>query len=54
MLVSLKEILKIAEARKIIAQGENLVTYNPVDADKWEEAYKEFSTEVIHKGGAKA
>ena len=41
-LMSSGAIKDIAEARKIIAQGENLVTYNPVDADKWEEAYKEF------------
>lgn len=35
-------IKDIAEARKIIAKGENLKVYNPVDADKWEEAYKDF------------
>ncbi len=36
------DIKDIAEARKIIAKGENLKVYNPVDADKWEEAYKIF------------
>ncbi len=36
------DIKDIAEARKIIAKGENLKVYNPVDANKWEEAYKEF------------
>ncbi len=36
------DIKDIAEARKIIAKGENLKTYEPVDADKWEEAYNEF------------
>lgn len=35
-------IKDIAEARKIIGNGENLKVYQPVDADKWEEAYKEF------------
>ena len=41
-LMSIGDIKDIAEARKIIAKGENLKTYNPVDADKWEEAYKDF------------
>ena len=36
------DIKDISEARKIIAKGENLKVYNPVDADKWEEAYKNF------------
>ncbi len=36
------DIKDIAEARKIIAKGENLKVYEPVDADKWEEAYKDF------------
>ena len=36
------DIKDIAQARKIIANGENLTVYQPVDADKWEEAYKEF------------
>ena len=36
------DIKDIAEARKIIAKGENLKVYEPVDADKWEEAYKNF------------
>ena len=40
--MSANDIKDIAEARKIIAKGENLKVYNPVDADKWEEAYKEF------------
>ncbi len=41
-LMSTGDIKDIAEARKIIAKGENLKTYNPVDSDKWEEAYKNF------------
>lgn len=36
------DIKDIAEARRIIAKGENLKVYEPVDADKWEEAYKNF------------
>lgn len=40
--MSANDIKDIAEARKIIAKGENLKVYNPVDADKWEEAYKDF------------
>lgn len=36
------DIKDISEARKIIAKGENLKTYEPVAADKWEEAYKDF------------
>lgn len=40
--MSAGDIKDIAEARQIIAKGENLKVYNPVDADKWEEAYKEF------------
>lgn len=36
------DIKDIAEARKIIAKGENLKVYEPVDADKWEAAYKNF------------
>lgn len=36
------DIKNIEEARKIIANGENLKVYEPIDADKWEEAYKEF------------
>lgn len=40
--MSAGDIKDIAEARKIIAKGENLKVYEPVDADKWEEAYKEF------------
>ena len=41
-LMAAGDIKDISEARKIIAKGENLKVYNPVDADKWEEAYKEF------------
>ena len=40
--MSANDIKDIAEARKIIAKGENLKVYNPVDADKWEEAYNDF------------
>lgn len=35
-------IKDIAEARSIIANGENLTVYEAVDADKWENAYAEF------------
>lgn len=41
-LMSSGDIKDISEARKIIANGENLKTYEPVDAHKWEEAYTEF------------
>ena len=40
--IALGEISDMWEARKIIAKGENLKVYNPVDADKWEEAYNDF------------
>lgn len=40
--MSAGDIKDIAEARQIIAKGENLKVYEPVDADKWEKAYKEF------------
>ena len=40
--MSAGDIKDIAEARKIIANGENLKVYEPVDADKWEKAYNEF------------
>ena len=40
--MSAGDIKDIAEARKIIANGENLKVYEPVDADKWENAYNEF------------
>ena len=35
-------IKDISEARNIIANGENLTVYEPVDADKWEKAYSDF------------
>lgn len=41
-LMSSGAIKDIAQARKIIAKGENLKVYDPVDADKWEDAYKRF------------
>lgn len=41
-LIASGDIKDISEARRIIAKGENLKTYEPVDADKWEEAYGEF------------
>ena len=40
--MSAEDIRDIAQARKIIAKGENLKVYEPVDADKWKNAYKEF------------
>lgn len=36
------EIKDIEQARKIIAKGENLKIYEPIDADKWENAYSDF------------
>lgn len=36
------EIKDIEQARKIIAKGENLKVYEPIDADKWENAYSDF------------
>jgi hypothetical protein len=43
-----KEIKDIKEARKIIAEGENLTCYTPKENEKWEEAYKRFK-EIITK-----
>ena len=36
------DIKDIKEARKIIAEGENLTCYTPTENEKWEEAYKRF------------
>ena len=41
-LMSSGAISDIKEARKIIAQGENLKLYAPVDRDEWEKAYETF------------
>lgn len=40
--MSAGEIKDITQARKIIAKGENLKVYEPIDADKWENAYSDF------------
>ena len=41
-LISSGVITDIKEARKIIAQGENLKHHTPENRDEWEEAYKRF------------
>ena len=41
-LISTGVIKDIKEARKIIAEGENLTCYTPTENEKWEEAYKRF------------
>ncbi len=41
-LMSSGAIKDIKEARKIIAQGENLKLYEPADRNEWEEAYTRF------------
>ena len=41
-LMSSGAISDIKEARKIIAQGENLKLYTPNDRDDWEKAYETF------------
>ena len=41
-LISSGAIKDIKEARKIIAEGENLTCYTPTENEKWEEAYKRF------------
>ena len=41
-LISSGAIADIKEARKIIAQGENLKHHTPENRDEWEEAYKRF------------
>jgi rhamnulokinase/L-fuculokinase len=45
-LISTGVIKDIKEARKIIAEGENLTCYTPTENEKWEEAYKRFK-EII-------
>jgi rhamnulokinase/L-fuculokinase len=47
-LISAGVIKDIKEARKIIAEGENLTCYTPTENEKWEEAYKKFK-EIILK-----
>ena len=42
-------ISDIKEARKIIAQGENLKLYTPNDRDDWEKAYETFK-QIIKYG----
>ncbi len=41
-LISHGEIKDIKEAREIIASSENVVTYNPQDADKWSENFEKY------------
>ena len=45
-LISSGEIADIKQARKIIAQGENLKLYSPENRDMWEEAYNRY-TQII-------
>jgi rhamnulokinase/L-fuculokinase len=47
-LISSGAVSDIKQARKIIAQGENLKLYSPHDRDVWEDAYKRF-TSIIEK-----
>ncbi len=46
-LMSSGEIKSIAEARGIIANGESLKLYEPVKADEWNEAYKNFVKIIV-------
>ena len=41
-LMSLGEIKDIAEARRVIAAGENLKTFDPADTAAWDEAYETY------------
>ncbi len=47
-LIASGDIKDIAEARKIIADGENLKVYQPKDIAAWEDAYKRFKT-ILYK-----
>jgi len=47
-LMSTGAIKDIKEARKIIAKGENLKLYEPVDNADWEKAYEDFKN-IINK-----
>ena len=40
--MALGEIKDVQEARKIVANSENFTTYQPQDAEMWDEAYKVF------------
>ena len=46
-LMSAGDIKDIKEARKIIADGENLKLYEPSDRDGWEEAFERFKTVIM-------
>ncbi len=46
-LLSCGEISSIAEARKIIADGENLLCYQPENAAAWDAAYEEFKKYIV-------
>lgn len=41
-LIASGDIKNISHARKIIADGENLKTYEPYETEEWEKAYKKF------------
>ena len=41
-LLSLGELKDIAEARRVIAAGEHLKTFDPVDTAAWDEAYRTY------------
>ncbi len=45
--MSMGEIENITEARRIIAEGENLKKYEPVDTDKWAEVSKEYEKYIV-------
>ena len=45
-LIAGKEMDTISQARKMIAECENLKTYEPTDADKWEEAFEKFKRAI--------
>ena len=47
-LISTGAIKDIKEARKIIAEGENLTCYTPTENEKWEKAYEKFK-DIIQK-----
>ena len=46
-LMSTGDIKDIKEARKIIADGENLKLYEPSDRDGWEKAFERFKTVIM-------
>ena len=45
--MSMGEIKEISEARRIIAEGENLKKYEPVDTDKWAAVSAEYEKYIV-------